>query len=143
MGSIKQLFDDSVKYEESTLAHIIWHLLQEGKVKMEDEVSSLDFSQIDNDKLTNMIENNYLGFKQIKVFSLKESDKRFIFIFAKNQNEAVEHFKKTFKKAPINCHEYDMEMRMSSGNRFFSFRELTKEFQSFPVVAGQFVRPNQ
>lgn len=138
MSTIKQLFNDAITYDEPTLAYVIWHLVQEGKARMEDDESILDSSPIDNEKVEIMLKENVLGFNFLKVFSLKMNDKQFIFIFAQSEEEAVKHYIERFKKNPINCHEYEMDTPMSNGDRFFTFRQLAKEFQEFPAVAGQF-----
>ena len=58
---IKDLYYDSLKYEESALAHYIYHLLQEKKITLEDSAQNLDLEEADHDKVAEMIENNVLG----------------------------------------------------------------------------------
>ena len=138
MTTIRELYEACIKYEESTLAHYILHLLQEGKVSLEDDESSLDLDQADHQVVAEMIEKNQLGFSQIKVFSLKIDANTFAFIFAKSKQEAVDHYQKKFRKEPLNCYEYPLDYRICRGNEFLSFRDLRKEFTEFPVIAGYF-----
>lgn len=138
MTTIRELYEACIKYEESTLAHYILHLLQEGKVSLEDDDSSLDLDQADHQVVAEMIEKNQLGFSFIKVFSLKMYANTFVFIFAKSKEEAIHYYQKTFRKAPLNCYEYPLDYRICRGNDFLSFRDLKKEMTEFPVIAGYF-----
>lgn len=142
MSTIKQLYDDAVRFEGSLLAHYIFFLLQEGKVQLDDDESTLDLSLCYADKFLDMWKNNYLGFDQIKIYSLKQSEKRFIFIFAKNPKDARELYYQQYGREPINCMELSPDEIMHYGNRFMSFREIKKEMQSFPCIMGFYDKPN-
>ncbi|TWD92217.1 hypothetical protein FB550_12029 [Neobacillus bataviensis] len=87
-----------------------------------------------------MIENNVLGFHKVCVYSLKMKPKEFVFIFAKNEQEANQFYKKTFQQMPMNCHEYYLDFKFTRGDGVISFREMRKEFESFPAIAGYFRR---
>ncbi|WP_404332111.1 hypothetical protein [Mesobacillus maritimus] len=54
--------------------------------------------------------------------------------------EAIEFFTETFQQPPMNCHEYPLDFELSRGNGVITFREMKKEFESFPAVAGYFTR---
>ncbi|WP_335871262.1 hypothetical protein [Bacillus sp. 2205SS5-2] len=140
MSSIRELYESSIEYEHVTLAHCILHLLQEGKVSLEDDESMLDLSLANSEQLDNMIENNLLGFSQVRIFSLKQKKNTFAFIYAKFKGEARKHFRETLKTTPINCHEYPLDFEMVKGNRVVSFREMKKEFDCFPVMVGVYER---
>ncbi|HSH24221.1 MAG TPA: hypothetical protein VLA13_01585, partial [Massilibacterium sp.] len=127
---------------ESSLAHYILHLLQEGKVTLEDDKSKLDLNQADHEKVKRMIKENHLGFSQIKIFSLKYSDMQFVFIFAESGEIAKKFFRQQFKKEPFTCTEMLMNEPITKGNRTLTFRELRKEFNSFPAFAGIYDRRN-
>lgn len=142
MSTVKEMFDDAVRYEESTLAHYIFFQLQEGKVQMDDDQSNIDLSEAYSDKFQNMCKNNFLGFDQIKIYSLKQSRSRFIFIFAKNRKEARELYYQEYEKEPINCMELSPDEIMNFGNRFMTFREIKKEIQVFPCILGYFDKPD-
>ncbi|MED0758754.1 hypothetical protein P4S93_07375 [Aneurinibacillus thermoaerophilus] len=140
MTTVRELYEESIRYEEKTLAHYILHLLQEGKVSLEDDADSLDLTQADHEKVAAMILQNQLGFSDIRIFSLKYDNKQFAFIFAANEEEAIEFFQKIFKRNPYNCHEYPLDFPMSRGNEFLTFRDMKKEYSRFPALAGFYER---
>lgn len=140
MLSIKKLFEEAVKYEYTGLAHYILCILQEGIAKQEEDFSIVNHTLVDKAKVNKMVAENVLGFQMMKVFALKYDEKFFYFVYAKDAAEAKEFFRNKFHVNPKNCHEYDMDFEISSGNRFISFRELKKEFNSFPNLIGYFER---
>lgn len=140
MTTVRELYEDSIRFGEKTLAHYILHLLQEGKVSLDNNVSSLNFFLADQKKVAEMIEQNQLGFDDIKVFSLKFDDRTFAFVFAVSKEEAIEFFKKKFKRNPYNCHEYLLDIPMSRGKEYLTFRDMKKEHNKFPALAGVYER---
>ncbi|KEF40146.1 hypothetical protein M670_00162 [Schinkia azotoformans MEV2011] len=140
MTTVRELYEDSIHYGEKVLAHYILHLLQEGHVSLNDDASLIDFSLVDQKKVTEMIQKNQLGFSDIKVFSLKWDDKTFAFIFAANEEEAKKHFEQQLGSKPLNCFEYPLDFPMSRGNEFLSFRDMKKEYSTFPAIAGFYER---
>jgi hypothetical protein len=140
MTTVRELYEESIRYEEKTLAHYILHLLQEGKVSLEDDADSLDFTQADHEKVAKMILQNQLGFSDIRIFSLKYDNKRFAFIFAASEEEAIQFFRQRFKRKPYNCHEYPLDFPMSRGQEFLTFRDMKKEHSHFPALAGFYER---
>ena len=87
-----------------------------------------------------MIRNNVLGIHKIRVYSLKMNQKDFVFIFAASEQEAIQFYTKTFHQSPLNCHEYSLDFQLYRGNDVISFRDMRKEFESFPAIAGYFKR---
>jgi len=140
MPTVRELYEESIRYEEKTLAHYILHLLQEGHVSLDDDADSLDFTQADHEKIAAMILQNQLGFDDIRVFCLKYDDKLFAFVFAKNSEEAIAFFQKRFKRNPYNCHVYSLDFPMSRGQEFITFREMKKEYDCFPTFIGFYER---
>ncbi|WP_239094188.1 hypothetical protein [Bacillus sp. B15-48] len=68
---IKDVYLDSITYEQSSLAHYLYHLLAEQKISLDDKIDRLDFNQADHQKVAELIENNVLKFRKIGVYSLK------------------------------------------------------------------------
>lgn len=137
---VKEMYQDCLLYEESSLAHYIYHLLEEKKISLDDDSSQIDLNQADHQKVAEMIENNLLGFHRIGIYSLKMNHKAFVFIFAANQEEAIHFYTESFQKTTLNCHEYSQDFELARGNSVISFREMKKEFERFPAVAGFYVR---
>ncbi|OIK09408.1 hypothetical protein BIV60_24010 [Bacillus sp. MUM 116] len=137
---VKDLYQDCLLFEETSLAHYIYHLLAKEKISLEDDSSKIDLNQADHQKVAEMIENNVLGFHKVGIYSLKMNQKAFAFIYASSQEEAIQFHIKSFHKTPLNCHEYPLEFELTRGNGVISFRNMRKEFKSFPAIAGCFMR---
>lgn len=76
--------------------------------------------------------------EKVRVYSLKMNKKHFFFIFASSAHEAVQFFTETFQQTPLNCHEYPLEFEFVRGKEVVSFREMRRDFVSFPAIAGRF-----
>jgi hypothetical protein len=137
---VKDLYVDCFHYEEFSLAYYIHHLLVEKKISMEDHISNINLSQADHQKVAEMIQRNPLGFFKVGIYSLKMNQKDFVFIFAGNHKEAIQFYTETFQQNPLNCHEYSLDFQLARGNDVISFRDLRKEFLTFPAIAGCFKR---
>ncbi|WHY65026.1 hypothetical protein [Neobacillus sp. SuZ13] len=133
---VKELYMDCFRYEESSLAHYIYHLLAEKKISLEDDFSIKDLDQADHQKVKELIQNNVLGFHKVSIFSLKMNQKDFVFIFAANDQDVIQFYTNTFHQNPLNCHEYSLDYQLDRGNGVISFRDMRKEFESFPAIAG-------
>jgi hypothetical protein len=137
---VKDLYLDAIRFEESSLAHYIHHLLEEGRISLDGNISRIDFDQADHQRVAEMIENNVLGFHKVGIYSLKMNQSDFVFIFSESEHKAIQFYIETFHFAPLNCHEYSLDFELVRGNGVISFREMRKEFMSFPAVAGYFKR---
>ncbi|MED1471958.1 hypothetical protein [Bacillus salipaludis] len=135
---VKDLYQDCLLYEETSLAHYLYHLLAEKKISLECDSFKIDLNRADHQKVAEMIENN--GFHKVGIYSLKMNQKAFAFIYASSQEEAIQYYTKSFQKTPLNCHEYPLDLELTRGNGILTFRDLKKEFKSFPAIAGYFVR---
>ena len=133
---VKEIYMDCLRYEESTLANYIHHLLAEKKISLEDDFSIKDLEKADHQKVKELIQNNVLGFHKVGIYSLKIVHKEFVFIFAANDREAIQFYTNTFHQNPLNCHEYSLDYQLDRGNGVISFRDMRKEFESFPAIAG-------
>jgi hypothetical protein len=134
------VFRDSIIYEESLLAHCIHHLLEEKKISLDDDITKLDFNQVDQQKVAEMVENNVLGIINVGIYSLKRCKGQFVFIFAASEEEARHHYWETFHQLPLNCHEYPLGFQLTRGNGEVSFREMRRELVRFPAVVGYYER---
>lgn len=137
---VAELYLDAFRLEQSSLAHYLYHLLEERKISMEDHIDCVDFEQANHQKVAELIQNNQLGIRKLGIYSLKRNEKEFVFIYAYSVQEAIEFFTKSFQQRPLNCHEYSLDFELARGNGVITFREMKKEFGRFPVVAGYFTR---
>jgi hypothetical protein len=85
-------------------------------------------------------QNNLLFIRKLGVYSLKRNAKNVVFIYAYSDQEAIESFTKTFQQTPLNCNEYPLDFELARGNDVITFREMKKEFGSYPAIAGYFTR---
>ena len=137
---VKELYLEAISLEQSSLVHYLYHLLAEGIISADDPIESLNLDQADHQKVAEMIQTNLLGFHKVGIYSLKRNAKEFVFIFAHNKQEAIEFYTETFQQSPLNCHEYPLDFQIERGNEVITFREMRKEFERFPAIAGYFCR---
>ncbi|MEK3889824.1 hypothetical protein [Bacillus sp. FSL K6-3431] len=139
MPSIKTLFEDAIRYEETFLAHTIFCLSQEGKISWDDNDSVLSKVQPDPARLTEMIEKNFLGICEINMYTVRVTNRKWAFIFAKSSEEAKNHLWKTIRRKPLSCRELSPDQEVWIGNRFLHFREWKKEQSGFPCLVGYYL----
>lgn len=137
---VRDLYIDAICYEEVSLAHYIHHLLEEGKISLEDDESKLDLNAADHTKVREMIEQNILGFYKIGVYALKKNQQEFVFVFAVTEQEAIEFFAKTFHQTPLNCHQYSLTTQIMRDHQLMTFWDMRKEHLVFPAIAGYYER---
>jgi hypothetical protein len=135
---VKDLYLDCLRFEDSSLAHYIHHLLAEQKISLDDDMDKIDLEQADHQKVRELIQKNVLGIHKVGIYSLKMNQKDYVFIYAASQQEAIRFYTKTFQQIPLNCHEYSLDFQLARGNDVISFRDMRKEFENFPAIAGYF-----
>lgn len=138
MPTVKELYQTSIEREYSYTAHCLHYLLSNRLVKLDDDAERIDYSLIDMDKVREMEDKNYLCFKPIKVYALKISGYMWAFVFAENENDAIEFTKNELKEHPKKCVEYSLDLEMERGNRILSFREMKKDHATFPALVGYY-----
>lgn len=137
---VRELYEESLYSEESVLAHYIYHLLSEQKVTLEDDIEKINEVQADPQKFAELVRKNVLGIYKVRVYSLKLNARDFIFIFASSPQQATQFFTETFQQRPLNCHEYSLDFELVRGKEVINFREMKKDCNSFPAIAGRFER---
>lgn len=138
MITVREQYQHYIEYDHSYMAHMLHLLLKEGHVGFNDDCETIDYSKVDETKVNELVKQNYLCFNPIKVYSLKVDDYLFAFVFAKNEEEAITFTKTELKEQPRNCHEYQLDIEMERGERVITFRDMKKEHDSFPALAGYF-----
>jgi hypothetical protein len=103
-------------------------------------LEDLDFEQADHQKVKELIKRNVLGIWKVRIYSLKISEKDFYFIFALSKQEAIDFYTKIYHHTPLNSHEYSLDFQLDRGNEGISFRDMRREFKSFPAIAGWYRR---
>ncbi|MGM0900481.1 MAG: hypothetical protein ACQEXB_05135 [Bacillota bacterium] len=137
---VGELYLESIRLEQCSLAYYLYHLLAKREISLHDNMDQIDLEKADHQKVAEMIQTNHLGIRKVGIYSLKRNAKDFVFIYAYGDEEAIEFFTETFQQTPLNCHEYPLDFELARGNGVITFREMKKEFGRFPVVAGYFTR---
>lgn len=136
--TVKELYEYSISNEVSTLAHYIIHLFQEKKVTSQDDITKIDFEQADHEKVEAIIKNNELGIYKLRIYCLKMNEQDYAYIFARNSKEAIQHFSKTYHQLPVYCKELELDTEFVRGKETISFRDMRKEYSSFPALVLEF-----
>lgn len=140
MATVKELFDESIQNDYSFMAHSLYYLLLEGLVSPDDPHTVLDDVELDMDLVGEWTKHNYLCISVEKVYSLKIADDEFVFIFAKDPQQAVSFIRNKWKIQPRNCQEYSLDFTIMRGKEFVSFRDIKKDFLTFPAIIGLYER---
>lgn len=140
MVTIKEMYVESIANGYSFMAHALYYLLREGLVSPDDPSEAIDSKALDYKEVSSLEEENYLGLNVIRSYSLKVEANKFMFVFAKNETEAISFIKRKYGLTPLNCHEYPLDFSLMRGNAFITFREIKKEFSVFPALIGVFFK---
>jgi hypothetical protein len=63
-----------------------------------------------------------------------------VFVLAKDPQQAVSFIRNKWKIPPRNCQEYSLDFTIMRGKEFVSFRDMKKDFLSFPAIIGVYQR---
>lgn len=143
MPTVKNLLDDAMKYEMKGLVYCILYALRKKYIQPndpEEKFFNTRFADTDNEQIARLIESNPLRLDIIKIYSLKMDKRKFAMIYARSREEAIERYKKIFNRTPLNCHEFLLDYEIMQGNKPISYREMRKQFNSFPAYAGYMER---
>ncbi|MFB3167580.1 hypothetical protein P5G62_010710 [Neobacillus sp. 179-C4.2 HS] len=122
------------------MAHYLYHLLDEKKISLDDDVSKIQLVKADIHKVNELVQNNLLGIGEMNIYSLKMNQTDFVFIFAANLKDAIHFYNRTFLRPPLNCHLYSLDVDFYICNDVISFRDSRKEIEQFPAIAGYYTR---
>lgn len=143
MPTVKNLLDDAMRYEMKSLVYCILYAIKKKYIQPNDPEENFyatKFTKTDNHEIAKLIEQNPLKLEFVKIYSLKMDKCKFAMIYAQSKEEAIEHYKKIFNRTPLNCHEFLLDYEIMQGNKPISYREMRKQFNSFPAYAGYMER---
>ena len=139
MPTVKNLLDDAMKYEMKGLVYCILYALRKKYIQPNDPEENFfntRFADTDNEQIARLIESNPLRLDIIKIYSLKMDKRKFAMIYARSREEAIQYYQELFHKKPLNCHEILLDHEILLGKKPVSFREMRKQFNTFPAYAG-------
>lgn len=143
MNTVKDLLNDAMKYEMKGLVYCILYAVKKKYIQpndLEEKFYTTKFTETDNQEIAKLIEQNPLKFEFVKIYSLKMDKYKFAMIYARSREEALQHYGELFKRKPLNCHEFMLDYQVMQGNKPITFREMRKQFNSFPAYAGYMER---
>lgn len=143
MRTVKTLFDEAIRYEMKSLVYCILYALKNKNIRLDDSEEKFfntRFADTDNKEISRLIKQNPLKLDFVNIYSLKMDKQKFAMIYARSREEAIEHYKKIFNRTPLNCHEFLLDYEIMQGNKPISYREMRKQFNSFPAYAGYMER---
>ena len=139
MPTVKNLLDDAMKYEMKSLVYCILYALRKKNIQPndpEEKFFNTRFADTENEQIARLIESNPLRLDIIKIYSLKMDKRKFAMIYARSREEAIQYYQELFHKKPLNCHEILLDHEILLGKKPVSFREMRKQFNTFPAYAG-------
>lgn len=139
MRTVKTLFDEAIRYEMKSLVYCILYALKNKNIRLDDSEEKFfntRFADTDNEQIARLIESNPLRLDIIKIYSLKMDKRKFAMIYARSREEAIQYYQELFHKKPLNCHEILLDHEILLGKKSVSFREMRKQFNTFPAYAG-------
>jgi len=139
MRTVKTLFDEAIRYEMKSLVYCILYAIKKKNIQPndpEEKFFNTRFTDVDNEQIARLIESNPLRLDIIKIYSLKMDKRKFAMIYARSREEAIQYYQELFHKKPLNCHEILLDHEILLGKKSVSFREMRKQFNTFPAYAG-------
>ncbi|QOR67122.1 hypothetical protein IM538_02920 [Cytobacillus suaedae] len=117
--TVKEVLEYFYKHHVKTMAHCIYHLVQENKISLYDEFSPDDFDKVNQAKVKDMIDKNILGIYEINVYGLMMDEQDFVYIYARNSKEATQFFIETYYQPPVYCKKSKLVLSLLEGKRLF------------------------
>ncbi|KYD28544.1 hypothetical protein ABEV35_10885 [Geobacillus stearothermophilus] len=132
---------EAIRNEAASLIYTLHYFLSTKRLRRDSTMEELEkamenATEEDKRAIARLVEENPLKVREIHVFSLKIRQGRFAFVFATNEEEAKLFVQHKYGIEPKNCFQYPLDFPMSIGNRFTTFREMAREKNSFPSLAG-------
>ena len=138
MITIKELYVECIQNPYPYLAYSLYYLLCEGLVFPDDPHTSFDSQLVDREKVDELFKQDFLCLSEIKVYCFKSSREEYAFLFATNSLEARELLIHTYNIQPLSCQESYLDFSILREDKLVTFREMKKDFSSFPALIGFF-----
>lgn len=132
---IKELYENSIQHEAIYLAYYLYSLQQQRKTSLKNDISPLNTIVANEEEIAKLIEDPLRIYK-MRVFSLDNSESETYFIFANNEQEALQLYYNTYIDTSKNCEDELYELEQIRIKKVIMMQELKKERSRFPVLVG-------
>lgn len=136
--TLRELFNDAVKYDEPKLAYTIYWASQNG-ISLDQNYETLKNADVDFREVDELIKSNPLGIQSIRLYSCKEGSK-FHLILARDEQEAKGEILTRYGYIPAQVHDVshgmDNSLWDSRKNKSEWIRGIKDSAIEFPVYLG-------
>lgn len=136
---VYEILSDAVEFDNPLLAHTIYYAIQKQLITPNDKFSMDAFDALtDNDYwiISDMVKDDYLKMRIIKLFAVPLNQKEFAFYLSKSHEdiEAIhfKHFKKKLTKLVDAYRMMDHILYFEDKKSYESFRDIAKQTIDFP-----------
>lgn len=138
---VSEMLQEAVKFDVTLLAHSIYYAVQKKVILLTDDYS-IDFIDLltENDHLIikNMIADDYLKLRLIKLLAVPLNNKEFAFYLTKKTEDIAKIHFKNFKKQPtkiIDAHRmFDKSLYFQDSKKTMTFRDISKKTADYPTL---------
>ena len=136
MGTIRELYADSIMHEIPFVAYGIFLLAQRDLINWDLEETELNFDHLTFEEINEAIKQNVLNFNTIHLYAAKIDGTTFAYILANSLQDANNEFYRVHRQKPVFLIEADGRMDRSmydeGTKQILSFREVRNQTQTFP-----------
>lgn len=133
--TFNELYHDALMQEEYRLAYKILHLHKRGLINFSDPYDREKFSLIDPELLKQEYRQNEMGFIRYRAYGLKVGTLIY-FVIAATSTEAKLYAENSLRIQFTKVCEIDLDTSVFVNNSFTTFREIKKNEDQVPVLAG-------
>ena len=138
----QELLTDALNTDDIIVAHYVFYAVQKGAVQLtatveDDFVYKLDDADIII--VQDMIKQDYLKMRLVKLYAVPLANQEFAFYFAKAPNDIIAIHTSRFRKAPTKIIDaqrmMNHELWFPDTNTFKRFIDIKREVVNYPALA--------
>lgn len=143
--TVNELLFDAIKYDEELLAYSIYWSLKKGLCNGLDQAEQFQAELVNGTEVKEMIANNELGMKIIKLYSMPTTPGSHLIVLAEDEASAKGHYLSEVGRLPNKV--FDISIRMDKSFWFEdigykSIRKIKDETLMFPVTVMEYQKTN-
>ncbi len=136
MGTIRELYADSIMHEIPFVAYGIHLLSQKDLVDWDMQEEDLSFDHLSFEEINEAIKQNSLNFNMVHLYAAKIDETTFGFILANNLQDATKEYYRVNHTKPIFIVEadgrIDRSMYDEKTKQISTFREIRNQVKKYP-----------